>query len=307
MKNVLILGGNGFIGKNLAEQLVRQGEAVTCFDLNPPQESIDKVRYIQGSFWDENKLEEITDHIDVVFHAVSSINPGTSNQKYMQGYSMDFIHTIKLCEIIKKKNIKMIFLSSGGTIYGSQVIQPIKEDAPAYPINHYGNVKLCMENTMRIFNRQNGTAIKIARIANPYGDGQNFEKGVGFIDAVLKNGLNHSTVEVYGNGEIIRDYIYIKDVCKMLCAIMDYQGTEEIFNLSSGIGTSQKQIIEFAKVWMPGLKIRYLNSRPIDVDKIVLDNAKIRTICNITPIPLFNGMHLYYQNLEYHIRQKSTT
>lgn len=160
---------------------------------------------------------------------------------------------------------------------------------------------------MRIFNRQNGTAIKIARIANPYGDGQNFEKGVGFIDAVLKNGLNHSTVEVYGNGEIIRDYIYIKDVCKMLCAIMDYQGTEEIFNLSSGIGTSQKQIIEFAKVWMPGLKIRYLNSRPIDVDKIVLDNAKIRTICNITPIPLFNGMHLYYQNLEYHIRQKSTT
>lgn len=109
MKSVLILGGNGFIGKNLAEQLVCQGEAVTCFDLNPPQKSIDKVRYIQGSFWDENKLEEITDHIDVVFHAVSSINPGTSNQKYMQGYSMDFIHTVKLCEIIKKKEHKNDF------------------------------------------------------------------------------------------------------------------------------------------------------------------------------------------------------
>lgn len=304
MKRVLILGGNGFIGKNLAKQLAEQGESVTSFDLYPPQDPLDSIKYVQGSFWDENKLKEITNHIDVVFHAVSSINPGTSNQKYMQGYGNDFIHTIKLCEIIKEKNIKMVFLSSGGTVYGNQTIQPIKENALACPINHYGNVKLCMENTMRIFNKQYGTTIKIARIANPYGEGQNFENGVGFIDAVFKKGLNNSIVEIYGNGEIVRDYIYIKDVCKMLCAIMDYQGIEDTFNLSSGVGTSQNQIIEFIRSWIPDLKVKYLKPRPIDVKKIILDNTRIRTICNITPTCLCDGMYSYYQFLKSNLDKK---
>lgn len=298
MKRVLILGGNGFIGKNLTKQLLFQGESVTCFDLNPPQETIKGVKYIQGRFESEDDLDKITDNIDVIFHAVSSINPATSNQKYMQGYAGDFIYTVKLCDIVKEKNIKLIFLSSGGTVYGDQINQPIKENAPAYPINHYGNVKLCIENTMRIFNRQNGTTIKIARIANPYGPGQDFNKGVGFIDAVLKRGLSNATVEIYGDGEIIRDYIYIDDVCKMLCEIMNYDGTEEIFNLSSGVGTSQNTIIEFAKVWMPDLKVSYMKPRSIDVAKIVLDNTKIRGIYNVNPIKLFDGMQLYYEYLK---------
>lgn len=297
MKRVLILGGNGFIGRNLANHLVQQGETVTCFDLNLSQNPIKKVQYVQGSFYDEDMLEKITNDIDVVFHAVSSINPGTSNQKYMQGYAGDFIYTVKLCNIVRDKNLKMVFLSSGGTVYGDQTKQPINENTPAYPINHYGNVKLCIENTMRIFNRQNDTNIKIARISNPYGVGQDFKKGVGFIDAVLKNGLANTAIEIYGNGTIIRDYIYIEDVCKMLCAVMNYDGDEEIFNLSSGIGTSQNEIVEYAKKWIPKLNVHYLKPRTIDVTKIVLDNKKILDISDISPVKLVDGMYLYYQYL----------
>lgn len=297
MKRVLILGGNGFIGRNLAKQLVQQGETVICFDLNPPQNPIKEVRYVQGSFFDEDRIEKITNNIDVVFHAVSSINPGTSNQKYMQGYVSDFIYTVKLCDIVRKKNIKLVFLSSGGTVYGDQAKQPINENAPAYPINHYGNVKLCIENTMRIFNRQDNTNIKIARISNPYGVGQDFKKGVGFIDAVLKNGLTNTAIDIYGNGTIVRDYIHINDVCKMLYAVMNYEGEEEIFNLSSGIGTSQNEIIDFAKKWIPKLNVNYLKPRTIDVTKIVLDNKKILEISDISPMKLVDGMYLYYRYL----------
>lgn len=299
MKKVLILGGNGFIGKNLAKNLLAHGECVKSFDIVLPECPLEDIEYVQGSFFEEGKLADAMRDVDVVFHAVSSITPSTSNEKYMQGYSGDFIHTVKLCNLIKETHKKMIFLSSGGTIYGDQSEQPIKENASSHPINHYGNVKLCIENTIRVFNQQSGTNIRIARIANPYGIGQDFKKGgVGFIDAVLKRGINNSVVEVYGDGEIIRDYIFIGDVCEMLYSLMYYEGDEEIFNLSSGIGTSQNEIIKYVSSWIPDLKVRYLEARAIDVKKIVLDNTKICEICNISPLKVFDGMYIYYQYLK---------
>lgn len=86
MKKVLILGGNGFIGTNLTKYLIQRGEQITSFDLKLPSQKIDNVCYIHGNFDDEDKLDQITDGIDIIFHAISSINPGTSNHKYMQGY-----------------------------------------------------------------------------------------------------------------------------------------------------------------------------------------------------------------------------
>ena len=274
--NVLVLGGNGFIGKNLVKELTNSNYNVTSFDLNLPIQRVEGVNYIQGNFFDEAMLDYLTENINVIFHAISSINPGNSNQKYMEGYENDLIYTIKLCRIVKNKNIKMIFLSSGGTVYGNQEVQPITEEAMTHPINHYGNLKLCIENTMRTFNCQENTKIIIARIANPYGVGQDFKKGVGFIDAVLKKGISNETIEIFGKGDIIRDYIYIDDVCKMLIALIPYTGLYEVFNISSGIGYSQKEIINFAREWIPNLKISFQNPRTIDVKKIVLDNSRIK-------------------------------
>ena len=296
--NVLVLGGNGFIGKNLVKELTNSNYNVTSFDLNLPIQRVEGVNYIQGNFFDEAMLDYLTENINVIFHAISSINPGNSNQKYMEGYENDLIYTIKLCRIVKNKNIKMIFLSSGGTVYGNQEVQPITEEAMTHPINHYGNLKLCIENTMRTFNCQENTKIIIARIANPYGVGQDFKKGVGFIDAVLKKSISNETIEIFGKGDIIRDYIYIDDVCKMLIALIPYTGLYEVFNISSGIGYSQKEIINFAREWIPNLKISFQNPRTIDVKKIVLDNSRIKHIYNSDLISLYKGMEIYFRYLK---------
>lgn len=298
---VLVLGGNGFIGKNLIKELICNNYDVTSFDLNLPMHQVEGVNYIQGNFFDEATLEYITEKIDVIFHAISSINPGNSNQKYMQGYENDLIYTIKLCRLVKTKNIKMIFLSSGGTVYGDQKVQPIKENSRMHPINHYGNLKLCMENTMMTFNCQENTKMIIARIANPYGIGQDFKKGVGFIDAVLKKGILNETIEIFGKGDVVRDYIYIDDVCKMLRTLIQYNGKEEVFNISSGVGYSQKEIINFAKEWIPDLKISFKNPRTIDVKKIILDNSRIRHIYDSELVSLHEGMKLYFQYLKRNI------
>lgn len=298
MANILILGGNGFIGENLIIELNKRGEQVISFDLEVPKFPLSGVKYIQGNFFDDQILDVITNNIDIIIHAISTINPGNSNIKYMQGYQLDFIQSIKLCEIVNKKNIKMIFLSSGGTVYGDQKVQPIKEDAPTNPINHYGNIKLCIENVIHTFNKQNATSIKIARIANPYGRGQDFRKGVGFIDAVLKKGILGQMVEIYGDGEIVRDYVYISDVCQMLCSLIEYEGDAEIFNLGTGIGNTQNEIINYVKKWIPSLEVVYKDSRSVDVPKMILDNTRITNICNLKLLSLNEGIDFYYHYLK---------
>lgn len=294
---VLIIGGNGFIGSNLGRFLLTKGMDVYSFDMVEPKNVNPDIHYIQGDFFDDNVLEKIICGMDVIYHSLSTINPGNSNTKYMMGYSRDFIQTVKLCSKLLNTQTKLIFLSSGGTVYGKQICQPIKENATAMPINHYGNVKLCIENTIRIFDIQANSKMLIARISNPYGPGQDFTKGVGFIDAVIKKSLNKEPVEIWGDGEVVRDYIYIDDVCKMLYALSKYNGEEVVFNVSSGKGVSQNQIIEIISGLCEDVVCNYKEARSVDAPKIVLDNALIRKLYTEPIVEIEEGIIKYYQYL----------
>lgn len=293
----LIIGGSGFIGRNLCRLLVNKGISVYSFDLCTTKIKIEGVNYIEGNFFDDETLKKIIEDKDVIYHAISTINPGNSNEKYMQGYNLDFIQTVKLCSLLQETKKKLIFLSSGGTVYGIQEKQPIKETALPIPINHYGNLKLCLENTIKTFNVQSNTKNLIARISNPYGPGQDYTKGVGFIDAVLKKTLNNDVIEIWGDGETIRDYIYIDDVCEVLYQLSQYNGEEFVFNVSSNKGISQNQVISILKGFNSNIKIEYKPSRNVDVKKVILDNSKIKSICDCQFIKFQDGIKLYYDYL----------
>lgn len=297
MKKILILGGNGFIGKNLAEYLVKQGECVYSFDMVKPLNGNPAIHYLEGDFFDDYTLEHIIQGMDVIYHAISTVNPGNSNEKCVLGYERDFMQTVKLCNWIKDMSVRMIFLSSGGTVYGNQEKQPIPETAVTVPINHYGNVKLCIENTIRTFNFQAKKSMLIARISNPYGPGQDYHKGVGFVDAIIKRSLKHEPIEVWGDGSVVRDYIYIEDVCKLLYLLCVYEGEEIIFNISSGHGVSQNQIVESLRELGIDVQVQYVGGRSVDAKKIVLDNTKVCSISDISLIPLSEGIAKYYQYL----------
>ncbi len=297
-KRILIIGGNGFIGTNLAKTFIANEYEVVIFDLLKPEKQIEGVKYIAGDFFDDETLDRITNDIDIVIHSLSTVNPGNSNTQYMRGYSKDFLQTIKLCELVIKKNLKMIFLSSGGTVYGNQEIQPIREDVKAQPINHYGNIKLCIENTIRTFNVQLHTKILIARISNPYGPGQDYHKGVGFVDAVIKKMLNNEVVEVWGDGTIQRDYIYIDDACKMIKSLVEYEGDNEVFNVSINRGVSQNEILDIVKKISPDLQVKFVESRSVDAKKVVLDNSKIRQIYKDELVSIEEGIKKYIEYLK---------
>lgn len=297
MKKILIIGGNGFIGSNLSNCLIKHKYDVYSFDIQLPRVKVDDVHYIVGDFFDDECLEKAITGMDVIIHSLSTVNPGNSNERFMQGYSRDFVQSVKLFDMCIKKHIKVIFLSSGGTVYGIQDEQPIKETALPAPINHYGAVKLCIENVMRTFNTQLHTKMLIARISNPYGPGQDFHKGVGFVDASLKKTLRNETIEIWGDGNIVRDYIYIEDVCEMLCSLVEYDGKEEVFNISSNEGISLNDIIKEIKLLGLCPNVVYKPARSVDVPKVILDNSKIMKVHSMKIRTFREGLKLFYHYL----------
>ncbi len=296
-KDVLIIGGNGFIGSALGRHLADRGFKVTSFDIARPPFPDGRIEYVMGDFFDDNVLAAAIKGRDLIYHALSTVNPGNSNEKYMMGYSRDFLQTVRLFDMLRTEDAKLIFLSSGGTVYGNQDVQPIRETATARPINHYGNVKLCIENTLRVFDIQTKAKMIIARISNPYGPGQDHKKGVGFIDAVIRKTLEGEPVEVWGDGQIVRDYIHIDDVCEMLADLSEYEGEETIFNLSSAEGTSQNRIIEIVKSIDPSVQCVYKPARSVDVQKIILDNSRFMSFRPRTLTDLETGIKSVY---DYH-------
>lgn len=297
-KKILVIGGNGFIGNNLVNTLVKREDfEVYSFDLALPRAEVKGATYLEGDFFDEHVLKNAITGMDLIIHSLSTVNPGNSNEKYMEGYGRDFMQTIRLCKMLIDQQSNMIFLSSGGTVYGVQEEQPIKETALPVPINHYGSVKLCIENVIRTFNTQLHTKMRIARISNPFGPGQDYHKGVGFVDAAIKKSICKESLEIWGDGENIRDYIYIEDVCKMLESLVDYTGDEEVFNLSSNEGISQNMIVDILKSIDGDFEVQYKPARSVDVRKIVLDNSKICSIYKGKIRSFEEGVREYYSFL----------
>lgn len=297
-RKILIIGGNGFIGRNFLARLAKREDLdVYSFDLSMPANKIQGITYREGDFFDDHVLRNAIKDMDMIIHSLSTVNPGNSNDKYMQGYGRDFLQTVKLCGMLIEQKSNMIFLSSGGTVYGVQETQPIKEIALPVPINHYGSVKLCIESVIRTFNTQRHTKMRIARISNPFGPGQDYQKGVGFVDAAVKKMIRNEELEIWGDGETVRDYIYIEDVCKMLEALLDYEGDEEVFNISSNEGITQNKVVEILKTFNGNVNVVYKDARSVDVKRIVLDNSKIKELYHGKIRSFEEGLKEYYSYL----------
>lgn len=290
---VIVIGGNGFIGTNICKYFSENNWNVTSFDLALPKEKIKNVEYIQGDYFNNTLLESQISDKDLIIHSLSTVNPGNSSVKFLQGYSLDFVQMARLALMLVGTDKKMIFISSGGTVYGNQTEFPIKETASLNPINHYGCLKVCIENMLRTYNIQNNTSFLIARVSNPFGPGQDYKKGVGFVDAVLKKAINQEQVEIWGDGENIRDYIYIDDVCKMIFGMANYEGEIDTFNVSSGIGVSQNDIISLLKKQGYNLDVKYTKARSVDARKIVLDNSRIKEICDVGSLSFEDSLNTY--------------
>jgi UDP-glucose 4-epimerase len=304
--NCLILGGGGFIGSNLCEELLSRGYNVTVFDkLNFSQKNIQEfensIEIIEGDFSNEIDVEKSLDGIDYVYHLVSTTIPATSNANPTYDVETNLISSLKLFEVCLAKKIKkIIFLSSGGTVYGIPEKVPVTEDQFSNPICSYGIVKRSIEEYLFMFNKLYGMDYNVFRMSNPYGEKQNPHAAQGVIPVFLYKAILKQPIEIWGDGEVVRDYIYIKDAVKVLASSIEVNSDRKIFNLSSGEGRSLNDILNIIKkVMKEDLKVEFREGRKLDVPVNVLDNTRVKEIFNWQPeISLEEGIKNTYDYLK---------
>lgn len=301
-----MFGGGGFIGSHLCEELLGRGYDITVFDkINFSKRNIadfiDEVKIIEGDFNNEIDIKNSLEGIDFVFHLVSSTVPATSNENPVYDVETNLISSLKLFqECVRRKIRKVIFLSSGGTVYGIPNEVPIKESYSSNPICSYGIVKKTIEEYLFMFERLHGLDYFVFRLSNPYGEKQNPFAAQGAIPVFIYKALNGEPITVWGDGSVKRDYIYIKDVVSALASSIPVNSKNKIFNLSSGSGTTLNELIDIIKnISGKKVTVEYKESRSIDVPVNFLDNTLTKKTFEWNPhINLPEGMALVYKYLE---------
>lgn len=276
----LVIGGNGFIGTNLVDALIREGHTVRVFDRYPSRfrEPHPAVEYVYGDFGNHGEVHEIVQGIDFVFHLAYTTLPHTSNEDPVYDIRSNVIDTVQLLQECRLSKVsKVIFVSSGGTVYGVPEATPITEQHPTDPICSYGITKLAIEKYLQLFHRLYGLEYVIVRLSNPYGEQQNPNAKQGAVTVFLGNIAHGKPLTIWGDGEVVRDYIYIGDAVDAMVKAAAYQapqGAPRLFNIGAGEGHSLNQLIEnMREVCDLTVNVKYTPGRPEDVPSNVLDIA----------------------------------
>jgi UDP-glucose 4-epimerase len=291
----IIYGGGGFIGSHLCDELLNKEYSVTIFDkLNFSRvnlaHNLNSIKIIEGDFNNEVDIQNSLKNIDIVFHLVSSTLPANSNENPVYDIETNLISSLKLLEeCVHQKIKKVIFISSGGTVYGVPGELPIKENHPLNPICSYGIVKKAIEDYLFMFNKIYGLEYYVFRLSNPYGERQNPFVAQGVIPVFLNRIIKNQEIEIWGNGKVTRDYIYIKDAVELLVKSLGYESKNKVFNLSSSKGHSLKELLKIM-VSITGSKpeVIYKEGREIDVPESILDNSLARETFNWKPVTDIN-------------------
>jgi UDP-glucose 4-epimerase len=223
--------------------------------------------------------------MDYVVHLVSSTLPASSNLNPNYDVESNLLSTLNLLEECCRQNIKkIIFISSGGTVYGIPKSIPIKENHPTNPNCSYGIVKLAIEKYLELYKSLKGLDFKILRFGNPFGERQNPHLPQGLIIHLLYNIKLGKTIEIWGDGEVVRDYFYIRDGAKAIYKAIKDESVNNIYNISTGKGYSINQILnKFKKVLKLDFKVKYLEGRKFDVPVNILDNRLAKKYLNWKP------------------------
>lgn len=300
--NILFIGGAGFIGSSLVKQFLTN-EKYNVFVVEPEFANVSRLDGLNVKIYREalgniDKVEKIliSNKIDIVVHLVSTLIPGSGYDDFNNEFKNMIFPSIKLMEICAKENIKFVYFSSGGTIYGNRsTMLPFVETDEMAPISYYGWSKQMMENSILFKNRTENLKYLIVRPSNPYGHGQNLHGKQGLVAVAIGKILEDKPVEVWGDGSAIRDYIYIDDLAKVFYQLIDKDVYNETVNLGSGRGYSVNDILAFLKIiTKKDFKIVYENARPMDVSNMVLDTEKMQRLAQVELTPMLNGISTFY-------------
>ncbi len=299
--NIIILGASGFIGTNLALELSRDKECHITL-VGRDCRRLEKLKTLCGGrvhlqksdLIGEPDLDVLLKGQDIVYHLISTTVPTTSNQQITKEIIDNVEVMARLLEACVRCHIKkIIFISSGGTVYGVEHSCPLREDMETLPINSYGMQKVMNEKLLYLYQYMYGLDYRIVRLANPYGPYQRPNGIQGAVTTFTYKALKQEPIHVYGDGSVVRDYIYIDDAIHGIITIANSDEKKSLFNVGSGQGVSICQLLNVLEHTLEiPLQIHYLPGRSVDVPVNYLDISKYeRKFGELISVSLEEGIH----------------
>jgi UDP-glucose 4-epimerase len=272
----------GFMGYPLALRLAEFGHEVVGVDRHI---DVGTDATTQGVSWVESEIDEFTNLVtilkpnDFVYAFTGGAIPDPGRNRPREQLDQTVGALLSLLEACRERRIgRLVYPSSGGTVYGRHRYLPIDEHHPTDPLSAYGVQKLAAEKYLAVYNRLYDLDSFVLRIGNPYGPRQDPHKGQGLIAAFIYKALTGRPVEIWGDGESIRDYLYIDDVVDAIISVSYYPGKERIFNIGSGEGRSVNAIVRSLQdiLGINAAEISWRPARAFDAPANVLDAALAR-------------------------------
>lgn len=290
MTKCLVLGANGFIGSHLADELAANQHHVRAFGRFTTTESHrflahNNIEVMRGDFLNRHDLHNAVDGMDYVFHFISTTTPVSADDDPHIDAETNIRMGIELFEAcVAHKVKKVIFASSGGAIYGETKQEiPIAENVNPQPVSPYAIGKLTIEHYLRYYQKKHGLDSVTFRISNAYGERYSLLSRQGVIPIFLHHILQDKPITIFGDGTMVRDYIYVKDLAKLIVHAYQY-ATQPVYNLGSGKGISLHELLDtIKKITQKPVKIHNVSKPATFIEKIILDNKLYTQEFNMLP------------------------
>jgi UDP-glucose 4-epimerase len=278
---ILLLGGTGFVGSHLCSSLVAAGHEVVVVSDARVVRPIPEIEYFTAGIETPHLLEDLLPNCSHVFHLASATTPGTSRlapDKEVLGNLAPLAYLLQRMQAAP--HAQLVFMSSGGAIYGNQASDSVSENSAVLPISYYGAAKSAIESFLHAYHAQTGHGVTVFRPSNLYGPGQAVRAGFGIVPTLFDCARGKKPLELWGNGEAVRDYLYIGDFIELCLATLDWSKDRRefrVFNAGSDRGYSINDLHDRVSS-ISGVNIELVRHPPrgVDVERIVLDSSAAR-------------------------------
>lgn len=290
--NILVLGGLGFLGRSCVKELKKSHNVFVIDRINKNDSE-----YFCVNLSDTEKIIQIIEEnqIECILHFISTLIPSSDSSQYNIDVMENYFPTIRLLEYCSENYIRFVYFSSGGAVYGNQK-EVFNEHTKREPVSFYGLSKLNFENLIEYYYKTAGLNYLIIRPSNPYGFGQNLYGKQGLIAIIIGKILNNEAIEIWGDGNAVKDYIYIDDFVYYVTKLISLSDAwNESYNIGVGIGISVNEVLEAFrenKIQLP--EIKYINSKQTDVKRMVLDCTKIQELIPYKTKDIKEGIKNFY-------------
>jgi UDP-glucose 4-epimerase len=293
-RTVLLVGGAGFVGTNLASRLSANGDRVLVTGRG--SSTRDGHPALSLPLAETESLLELVaaERVDTVVHLASSLIPSSPPAAYLTEVTAVAIPTVRLARGLAEAGVRLIYLSSGGTVYGAQTTSLLAEDMPCAPISVYGQAKLEIELHLQFLERTCGLRCLIVRPSNPFGPFQSLYGAQGLISVIFGKLAGNQPLEIWGDGSAVRDYIFIEDATAVMADLIAQDVAGTTLNLGSGTGHSLLEVVDTVEA-VVGRRPVLLHkpARAVDVPRLVLDIDRLRVLGLQRARPLAEGISAY--------------